>query len=399
MANIESAQKKLSAVKLSWLPFVSLFGGYLNGNSDTTLANIGGVGAIAASGGFLAILPSYTLNLFTTYARQKQAGFELEVAEANQLNVRLAITSQVVMAYFSYLAQVQAINILTEINNDYSELCQITRNMDQQGLATQITISDILSQQRMVAGQLAIAKSNLISSQNAIKALLGKAPGSVNYKRKFDSINPNHVIPGNLPVNVIASRPDIIKAEAELKASNAGIKVASSTLLPTVSLNYFYARSNDSVDAITNENISGTQNTFSAFADWTVSPEMIGNVGVANSYYSAAVIQYQETVNNALHNVDNALADNEGVKNKMNIDLEAYQAQLTSTELKDALYQQGLISYNLIIGSDIELLTMKLDLTSTKLQQLATLVKLYGALGGGYLYETPKDENKVEEES
>jgi NodT family efflux transporter outer membrane factor (OMF) lipoprotein len=399
LANIQSAEKKLSAVKLGWLPLVSLFGGYLNGQNDTTVANIGGVGAIAATGGFLAILPSYTINLFRTYARQKQAGFELEVAKANQLNVRLAITSQVVMAYFSYLAQVEAIKTMTQLDKDYSELLEITRNMDQQGLATQISVSDILSQQRMVAGQLAIAKSNIISSQNAIKALLGKAPGSVNYKTKFENINPNQVVPGNLPVNVIASRPDIIQAEAQLKASNAGIKVASSSLLPTVSLNYFYARSKSSVNSTTNENISGKQSTFSAFADWTVSPEMIGNVGVANSYYSAAVIQYQEIVNGALHDVDNALADNEGVKNKMDIDLEAYQAQLTSTSLKEALYQQGLISYEMIIGSEIELLTMQLDLTSTKLEQLATLVKLYGALGGGYLYGTPKDKDKVEEKS
>lgn len=49
LANIQSAEKKLSTVKLGWLPFVSLFGGYLNGQNDTTVANIGGVGAIAAT--------------------------------------------------------------------------------------------------------------------------------------------------------------------------------------------------------------------------------------------------------------------------------------------------------------------------------------------------------------
>ena len=76
-ANLEAANGQLLSAILNWIPFVSLFGGEISGSSQNSFTPIGNLGTIASNGGFFAILPAYTVNLFTNYTLQKQAGYNV----------------------------------------------------------------------------------------------------------------------------------------------------------------------------------------------------------------------------------------------------------------------------------------------------------------------------------
>ena len=235
-ANLEAAQGQLLTVKLNWIPMLNLFGGYINGNTQNNFAPIGNLGLVNNTGAFFAVLPAYTINLFTNYTLQKQAGYNVEVAKNAELSIRLAVIGQVAAAYFTILAQRQLLAQFNQLEDDAKELVSITEAMDKQGLANSISIEELRSKQQLVSGQLAIINKNLAAAENALRYLINQPPGKTITAANFDSINPKQVIPGNLPVAVIASRPDVMKAEAQLKAANEGISVASSALLPGVNL-------------------------------------------------------------------------------------------------------------------------------------------------------------------
>lgn len=390
-ANLEAAQGQLLAVKLNWIPMLNLFGGVINGNSQNSIAPIGNLGTIANSGSFFAILPSYTLNVFTNYTLQKQAGYNVEVAKNAELSVRLAVIGQVAAAYFANLAQQQLLVQFTQLYTDVGELVTIASELDKRGLTNSVSVDELKSKQLLIKGQLAIVQKNLTATQNALRLLINQTPGLTKNLNQFTKINPNQIIPGNLPVSVLAARPDILKAEAQLKAANEGISVASSALLPGVNLNYFYAQGsgqqtfNNPIPNVNTEN-SNQQSYYAAYANWTISPSVFGTINTNSALFKASLAQYKFAVNTALHEVDNALAANNALNQKMRSDTAAYSNLESNIQVKQAMLKRGLTTYMIVKTFSLEQDLLAIDLTQTKLQQLISLVNLYQSLGGGYQY-------------
>ena len=373
-ANLEASQAQLSTIKLNWIPMVSLFGGYVNGYNQIPAGNLGS---------FIAIMPQYTINFFNTYTQQKQAEHQVKVSEAEISSVKLAVIGQITAGYFAYMAQLQTMQQLQELKAKISELVDITVNLNKRGLATEINLSTLKAQQKLITGQIILVEKNLIAAQNALHFLLNQAPGALALKQQFASINPNQVIPGNLPVAVIAARPDVIKAEEQLKAANEGISVASSNLLPSVSLNSFFAQTNNNAGGF---NLQTSQTYSGAYANWTISPSVFGQIDTSKAIFKVALINYKNVVNNALHEVDNSLANNNSYNKKMQNDLDALAELDNKVKLQNALYQRGVVNYMSVITVQTEQLLLQINLTETKLQQLISLVSLYQNLGGGYNY-------------
>lgn len=373
-ANLEASEAQLNTIKLNWIPFVSLFGGYVNGYNQVPAGNLGS---------FLAIMPQYTINFFNTYTQQKQAEHQVKVSEAEISSVKLAVISQIATGYFAYLSQLQTMQQLKELNSKYLELIAITVNLNKRGLATEINLSTLKAQQKLLTGQIILVEKNLIAAQNSLHFLLNQAPGSLPVSEQFADINPNQIIPGNLPVSVIAARPDVIKAEEQLKAANEGISVASSNLLPSVSLNAFFAQTNNNAGGF---NLQTNQTFSGAYANWTISPSVFGQIDSSKAIFKVALINYKNVVNNALHEVDNSLANNNSYNKKMQNDLEALYELSNKVNLQDAMYKRGVVNYMSVITIQTEQLTLQINLTETKLQQLISLVSLYQNLGGGYNY-------------
>lgn len=394
-ANLEAAQGQLLTVKLNWIPMLNLFGGYINGTTQNNFAPIGNLGLVNNTGAFFAVLPAYTINLFTNYTLQKQAGYNVEVAQNAELSIRLAVIGQVAAAYFTILAQRQLLVQFNQLENDAKELVTITEAMDKQGLANSISIDELRSKQQLVSGQIAIINKNLIAAENALRYLINQPPGKTVTAANFDNINPKQVIPGNLPVAVIASRPDVMKAEAQLKAANEGISIASSALLPGINLNYFFAQgagsqtfnNPDPVPTVSSTN-SNQQSYYAAYANWTISPSVFGQIDTNTAVFKSALANYKQVVNTALHEVDNALANNNGYNLKMVADTLAYKNLESVVATKKAMYNKGLTTYMLVLTSKIEKDIMAIDITQTRLQQMLSLVVLYQGLGGGYMLES-----------
>ena len=392
-ANIETAQGQLTTIKLNWIPSLNVIGGTINGNSQNTIAPLGSLGMIGNSGSFIAVIPQYALNLFTNYTLQKQAGYNLEVAKNAELAVRLAVIGQVTAAYFAYLSQVQLLEQFNQLNNNLTELITITSALDKQGMANDVAVLELQSKQQLIQGQIALVNKNTVAAQNALRALINQVPGKVTTNNQFSKINAMQIIPGNLPVSVIAARPDVIAAEWQLKAANEGISVASSALLPGVNLNYFYAQgsgtsnfNNPAPLPDVSANGGNTQNYSAAYANWIIAPSVFGVIDTNTAIFKAALTNYKKVVNAALHEVDDSLANNNGYNQKMVSDGRAYQSLESAMVLHRAMYNRGLSPYVLVLTAQIEQNLLSIIMTETKLQQLVSLVMLYQNLGGGYQY-------------
>ena len=127
---------------------------------------------------------------------------------------------------------------------------------------------------------------------------------------------------------------------------------------------------------------------------WTFIPEVTApiftggrlksNVNFARAQQALALVQYQQTIQNAFREVSDALVQYKKVK-----EIRAQQ-ELLVTSLQDRSrlaylrYRGGVDTLLNALDSDRELFTAELNLTQTKRDELLSLVQLYKALGGGW---------------
>jgi multidrug efflux system outer membrane protein len=104
----------------------------------------------------------------------------------------------------------------------------------------------------------------------------------------------------------------------------------------------------------------------------------------AKAQQEFAVVQYQQTTQNAFREVSDALVQKRKVK-----EIRAQQELLVSTlrdrsRLAHPRYEGGVDTLLNALDSDRELFDAERSLTQTKRDELLSLVQLYKALGGGW---------------
>jgi outer membrane protein TolC len=107
-------------------------------------------------------------------------------------------------------------------------------------------------------------------------------------------------------------------------------------------------------------------------------------VRLTESVQRELVVNYQRAVYTALREVSDALADHRKT-NEERAQQELLVAALReATRLSTQRYQGGLDSYLQVLDSERNLFQGELGLAALRRQELASIVELYRALGGGW---------------
>ena len=106
------------------------------------------------------------------------------------------------------------------------------------------------------------------------------------------------------------------------------------------------------------------------------------DVKFAKAQQEFAIVQYQQTIQNAFKEVSDGLIQYQKVR-----EIRAQQELLVATlrersRLAHLRYEGGVDTLLNALDSDRELFDAELDLTQTKRNELLSLVQLYKALGG-----------------
>lgn len=108
------------------------------------------------------------------------------------------------------------------------------------------------------------------------------------------------------------------------------------------------------------------------------------DVKFAKAQQEFAIVQYQQTIQNAFKEVSDALIQYQKVR-----EIRAQQELLVATlrdrsRLAHLRYEGGVDTLLNALDSDRELFDAELNLSQTKRNELLSLVQLYKALGGGW---------------
>ena len=221
-------------------------------------------------------------------------------------------------------------------------------------------------------------------TENQISLLLGNNPSAITRGRPLDQQEDLPAVPPGLPSSLLERRPDIRAAEQNLVAQKALVSAAKKAYFPRISLTGLLGFQSDQLSSM----FTGPSRAWT-FVPQITQPLFTGgrlksDVKFAKSQQQLAVIQYQQTIQNAFREVSDALVQYRKFK-----EIRVQQGLLVETlrdrsRLAYLRYEGGVDTLLNALDADRELFNAELDLTQTKRNELLSLVQLYKALGGGW---------------
>lgn len=387
IARINAARANLGFARSEQFPQI-----YGSADLPTTRNSKNGpLGAFTSGGGarsigdFFLNLLSFELDVWGRVRQQKKAAREeLRASEEDRKAVLTTVVGDVAAGYFTLIALDNELEISKRTLATREESLRIIELRQQGGLATLLEVRQAEELVYQASQTIPDTERALEQTENLISLLLGNNPGAIKRGRPLGQQEVLTEVPAGLPSDLLARRPDIRSAEAILEANGAFVSVAKKAYFPRISLTGNSGFQSNALSSL----FTGASRA------WTFIPEVTApiftggrlksNVNFARAQQDLALVQYQQTIQNAFREVSDALVQYRKMKEVR------VQQELLVTALRDRSrlaylrYQGGVDSLLNALDSDRELFDAELNLTQTKRNELLSLVQLYKALGGGW---------------
>ncbi|MBA2077057.1 efflux transporter outer membrane subunit [Rhodanobacter sp. PCA2] len=233
--------------------------------------------------------------------------------------------------------------------------------------------------------QLAVAGRAIDAAQSTLSVLLGKGPDRGRGIGRPHLMSPAELaVPGNLPVDLVGHRADLVAARWHVEAAGRDIKAAKTEFLPNLSLGVMAG-----LIAVGGENLFQLPARFYSVAPSVSLPVFDGgrlraNLSGKDAQYDLAVAQYNQTLVRAI----NEVADDIHALQALQLQSEAQQRALAAAQdawkLAEQRYRAGIGSYLEALSVRQQLLVAEQRMATLQAQQSDQSVQLIQALGGGY---------------
>ena len=342
-------------------------------------------GAIITTSLSANLSASYQLDLF---GANRAA---LEAAEASALfsrfdreTVALTVVSSVANTYFQTVQFRDRLRVARQNLANALEVLQVVQARVDAGAASAL---DLAQQQTVVAQQRAAIpplETQLRQSENALAILIGAAPAATAVAGdSIMGIAPPAVAPG-LPSALLARRPDIQSAEAQLVSANAQIGVARAAFFPSISLTAETGYASSSLGSLFHP-----ASALSSVASSLVQPifeggKLEGGLDLAKGRYAELVANYRKAVISAFADVESALVAVQRTAEQETLQAEAVQQARLAYSLAETRYRAGAVDLLTVLDAQRTLFSAEDQLVQVRLARLQAAVAMFKALGGGW---------------
>ncbi len=305
-------------------------------------------------------------------------------SEEGRRGVVTTLVSDVMTNYFRLRELDLDLSIALKNRDIARDSLQLTQLRHDRGAATGLDVRQAEQFLYTATAQIASAERSIGQTENALSLLLGQSPGDVKRGKALEEFKAPPQVPAGLPSSLLERRPDIRQAEQLLIAANARIGAARAEYFPQITLTGFLGVQSRALSNL----LTGQAR------DWNTAPAVTlpifnagrirSNVRLTEAQQREALIGYQKTIQTSLREVSDALIGY-GKTSEQRAQQELLVEALRETErLASIRYNGGLDSYLQVLDAQRNLFQGDLALAQLRQQELAAIVDLYRALGGGW---------------
>ncbi len=330
---------------------------------------------------------SWEIDLFGRIGRGVEAAKgDLAAAEQGRRNVLIMLLGDVGRFYGDLRGAQLCLDIARKNIAIAEDTLSLTKARAAGGQATERDVAQARAQLESVRALEPILNTDIQRAIHRLGVLLGKQPGELEKELSTPAPVPPvpPQVPTGLPSDLLARRPDILRAEAQLAAATARVGEARGDYFPRFTLLGSAGRQATQLHGLT----LGLGNYFSVGPSVSL-PIFTGgkirsNVEIQHARVRESLAVYQSAILVALEETENALVAYANEQERRDHLDATVKSDETAFELATVQYKAGLTDFLTVLDAQREMYANQDLLAQSQTQVTTGLIRLYKALGGGW---------------
>jgi multidrug efflux system outer membrane protein len=328
---------------------------------------------------------SYQLDFWgKNQALSNAAHFSATASRYDRATVELTVMTGVATTYFQALELQERLKVAEQ---DLSTAQTILKALTFEATVGTVNALDVAQQATTVAvvnASIPPLRQQLRQTTNALAVLVGKMPQDLEIPGgTLSELSEPQLGPG-LPSELLARRPDVAAAEAQLMAANANIQAARAAFFPSIDLTAdggFISTALSGLVSPANRvfSVAGgvTQDIFQGGA-------LVGSYRLNKARYTELLSDYHKSVISAFSNVEDALVATQQTAEQYRRQQDAVAKARRAYEITDKQLHAGIVNVLTVLNTQTALFNAEDALVQVRFAHLQALVQLFNALGGGW---------------
>ena len=315
-----------------------------------------------------------------------------QAAVATLAQTQVSLAAEVAVSYIELRGLQARLDLARLTLSSQTETLQLVRWRAQAGLASALDVAQALTAAEQTQAQLPALEGSLAQAANSLAVLTGQPPGQLNGLLHQPQPVPqtSSALTLAIPAQTLRQRPDIRVAEQQVAAALARVQQADAARYPSFSISGSLGRQALTLGALTSGPAS-LANALIASVSWPIwdGGATQAQVQAQQAALDSARINYQAAVLTALKDVENALLALDYDRQQLDRLQAAAVAAAEAESLASLRYRSGLVDFATVLTTQRTLLSARDNAASALATLSADHVRLYKALGGGWMPEAP----------
>ena len=302
----------------------------------------------------------------------------------DQQSVTLTVVSAVASAWFQALALQDRLDVSARNVQDAEQILAAIQARETVGTASQL---DVAQQAALVAGLRTLQPSlrNQMEQQiNGLGILTGRPPSAITVRPGTLITLALPEISADVPSSLLARRPDIASAEAQLAAQGANIKVARAAFFPQISLSGSTGWQNLALPILFGPGSLFASAAASATQTIFDNGQRQASLDLARARYDELLADYRKTVVQGFTDVENAITAYRYTTEQEALERVAVATAQRAADIARAQLLAGTVDIVTALQAQTTLFSDLDLLAQVRLARFQALLSLYKALGGGW---------------
>jgi NodT family efflux transporter outer membrane factor (OMF) lipoprotein len=263
---------------------------------------------------------------------------------------------------------------------------KLTEDRRDAGIGSELEVSQAALNLASTQSFIPSLRAALSQAIHRLGVLLGEAPTALYAELLPDApipAAPEQILVG-LPAELLRQRPDIRRAERALAAQTAEIGIATAALYPRFSLvGTFALESFRASEWLKRKSLAYG---FGPAFRWNLfdGGRVRSAIGVEDARTEQALARYEQSVLDALEEVENAMVSYVQESDRRDALSRAVVAARKSVELVNILYRTGLTDFQNVLDMERSRFEQEDALAESQGRVTQEVIRLYKALGGGW---------------
>jgi multidrug efflux system outer membrane protein len=302
-------------------------------------------------------------------------------------DVQVSIAAEVALSYISLRSYQERLAIANANLDSQQETLQITQWRLQAGLVTSLEAEQARTVVEQTRAQLPAFQTSIAQSCHALAVLTGRPPAALSSVLAATGTvpQPSSDLTLSFPAETLRQRPDVRAAEHQVTAAMARVAQANALRAPNFTLGGSLGLS-----ALTLGSLTGGASVASAVLASVSLPVFNGGalsaqVRAQQAALDQAGLAYEVAVLTALTEVEDALVALSSDRERLLSLEQAAEAAANAALLARQRYSSGLVDFQVVLETERAQLNTQEGVAVAGADLSADHVRLYKALGGGWV--------------